>query len=114
MKFKLSYIVLLFIFFNVSFSGAQNDGDGLFGFPGVHILKISFKQPSFWDSLTANYSLDKMMEADVEIDGFVLHRTGVQLKGNSSYNSYTGVKKSMNLDFNEYIPGQDYDGFVET
>lgn len=92
------------------FLNAQNDGDGLFGYPGIHTIRITFQQPSFWDSLVANYPLDKMMEADVEIDGFMLKRSGVQLKGNSSYNSYPGVKKSMNIDLNEFVQGQDYDG----
>ena len=88
----------------------QNEGDSFFGNPAVHEIRMTFSQPSFWDSLTYYYPIDRMMPATVEIDGVVLISTGVQLKGNSSYNSYPGIKKPMNLDFNEYIPGQNFDG----
>jgi spore coat protein CotH len=105
---KTRLILILTIFPFVLFS--QNDGDNFFGSDQIHTVNITFSQPNFWDSLVAYYSIDKFMSGSVEIDGTTLDSSGVQLKGNSSYNSYPGVKKSMNLDFNEYVSGQDYDG----
>lgn len=102
--------IILFLSFFPFYLNAQNDGDIFFGSNQIHTVNITFSQPDFWDSLVAYYAIDKFMAGDVEIDGTMLASSGVQLKGNSSYNSYPGVKKSMNLDFNEYVSGQDYDG----
>lgn len=106
------YTVLFIIFGFISLTSGypQNDGDNFFNSDQIHTFNITFSQPNFWDSLTYNYTIDKFMAADVEIDGTMLPSTGVQLKGNSSYNSYPGQKKSMNIDFNEFVSGQDYDG----
>lgn len=106
------YTVLFIIFGFISLTSVypQNDGDNFFNSYQIHTFNITFSQPNFWDSLTYYYTIDKYMAADVEIDGTMLPSTGVQLKGNSSYNSYPGQKKSMNIDFNEFVSGQDYDG----
>ncbi|MFH0867043.1 MAG: CotH kinase family protein [Bacteroidota bacterium] len=105
---KIKLLLFLSIFPFIAFP--QNDGDNFFGSDQVHTVNITFSQPNFWDSLLAYYAVDKFMSGNVEIDGTILDSSGVQLKGNSSFNSYPGVKKSMNLDFNEYVAGQDYDG----
>ena len=39
----------------------------------------------------------------------IMDSVGVRLKGNSSY-FHPGVKKSFKIDFNKFIPGQNYDG----
>ncbi|RDJ93135.1 hypothetical protein B4Q13_24035, partial [Lacticaseibacillus rhamnosus] len=42
-------------------------------------------------------------------DGRTLPTIGIKFKGNSSFNN-SSVKKSMKLDLNNYVAGQDYDG----
>ena len=110
---KLNVVVLVSIILSLSIpktSLAQStDGDALFNLPVIHDVHITFSQPSFWDTLVTYYSLDKMMLASVTIDGTSVDSIGIQLKGNSSYNSYPGVKKSMNIAFDEFV-GQKFNG----
>ncbi len=87
----------------------STDGDALFDVPGIHDVQVTFTQPGFWDSLTTYKPLDKFMMAKVVIDGTIRDSIGIQLKGNSSYNSYPGVKKSMKIAFDEYV-SQKFDG----
>ena len=88
---------------------AQTEGDVFFSQPVVHEIKITFSQPSYWDSLVNGYNNDIYIKGDVEIDGVLMADCGVKFKGNSSYNN-PSQKKSFKLDFNEYVPGQDHDG----
>ncbi len=91
-------------FFSSFFSKAQStDGDSLFNVSAIHTINIYFTQPSFWDSLTTYYSLDQPMLGSVNIDGILVDSVGIQLKGNSSYNSMPGVKKSIKISFDEYV-----------
>ena len=110
---KLHFVVLTSIILCISIPktilAQSTDGDALFDVPAIHDVSVTFSQPSFWDSLVAYYPLDKMMIASVTIDGTVMNSIGIQLKGNSSYNSYPGVKKSMKIAFDEYV-SQKYDG----
>jgi spore coat protein CotH len=92
------------------FSTAQStDGDSLFNTSVIHTVNFYFTQPSFWDSLTAYYPLDKPMFGSVDIDGQLMDSVGIQLKGNSSYNSIPGVKKSFKISFDEFV-AQKFDG----
>ena len=106
MRSLILALPLLFLLNHTAFA----DGDSLFAVAGVHTIRITFQQPAFWDSLTLYYTLDKMMEADVEIDGRLVPNSGVQLKGGSSYIYYPGVKKPIDLDFNVFVPDQTYNG----
>lgn len=105
--------ILITILAIVAFASAgfaqSTDGDALFDVPGIHDVHITFTQPGFWDSLVAYKPLDKPMMGAVDIDGTAMDSVGVQLKGNSSYNSYPGVKKSMKISFDEFV-GQKFDG----
>lgn len=105
---KLLLAALLFFKF---FAGKSQstDGDSLFNTPVIHTVNIYFTQPSFWDTLTAYYALDKAMLGSVDIDGQLMDSVGVQLKGNSSYNSMPGVKKSIKISFDEFL-SQKFDG----
>jgi spore coat protein CotH len=106
-KFSIAFAGLLCLTHN-SFS--QSDGDAVFGSAQVHTINIYFTQANYWDSLVQNYSTDKPMVCSVNIDGTQIDSVGIQLKGNSSYNSYPGVKKSMKLIFDEYRDTQVFDG----
>lgn len=94
----------------------QAPGDNFFGYTDVHTIKITFNQPSYWDSLTLyrqqgiQTGVNQYLLASVEIDGQVIDSIGVRFKGNSSFNSYPGDKKPFKLDFNEFKSGQKYDG----
>lgn len=93
---------------------SQNDGMVTFGTNQVIRVDIQFNQTSFWDSLTANYQIEKdMVAASVtitDLDGIhELDSVNVRLKGNSSY-GHPGNKKSFKMDFNDYVSGQNYDG----
>ncbi|CAG0971169.1 MAG: T9SS type A sorting domain-containing protein [Bacteroidetes bacterium] len=106
--------LVCFLLHNIS--AQQAPGDNFFNSSNVHTIKLTFNQPSFWDSLTTYKQQGDLsgtyyyMVAKVEIDGNVLDSIGVRLKGNSSYNSYPTNKKPFKLDFNEYKSGQKYDG----
>lgn len=104
---KLLLLTALILFFK--YSSAQNAGDSLFGSSQVHTISLDFSQPSYWDSLTNYYTLDKDMECDVTIDGQLVPSCGVKFKGNSSYNN-PGQKKSFKVDIIEFVSGQKYDG----
>ncbi len=105
---KLPFTV--FSFLTVSFTNAQStDGDLLFNTSVIHTVNFYFSQPSFWDSLVAYKPLDKPMFGNVDIDGTFMDSVGIQLKGNSSYNSMPGVKKSFKISFDEFV-SQKFDG----
>ncbi|TND07631.1 MAG: spore coat protein CotH [Bacteroidetes bacterium] len=91
------------------FTQAQNDGDAIFASSSVHDIYLNFSQTSYWDTLMANHTADVYTRCDMTFDGITFTDVGVKLKGNSSFNN-SSVKKSMKIDMNEYVAGQDIDG----
>lgn len=89
---------------------SQTEGDYFFSLPSVHEIRFTFHQANYWDSLDAAYAGDYYIKGDVEIDGFMMYDCGVRFKGNSSYTA-PGIKKSLKVDMNEFVTGQNYDGF---
>lgn len=111
---KKSFYITIIIFIP-SFLFAQSPGSNVFSYPGIHDLYLTFTQQNFWDSLqiykdegdiTGEYTY---MPATINLDGTVMDSVGVRLKGNSSYMT-PGIKKSIKLDFNEFVSGQKLDG----
>jgi len=106
---------LLIIFFAVCTNDliCQIDGDNLFAEDQIVNIELEFAQENFWDSLTTNYETSTYMKADLTITDltgtYSFDDVGVRLKGNSSY-GHPGNKKSLKIDFNKYVSGQDYDG----
>ena len=89
---------------------AQNtDGDAVFNANIIHTVELTFDQPSYWDSLTANYITGVDMLAHMSFNGIDFASVGVQFKGNSSYNGPSD-KKPFKIDMNEYVSGQKIDG----
>ncbi|MCB9169162.1 MAG: CotH kinase family protein [Flavobacteriales bacterium] len=90
---------------------AQTEGDGLFDTDQVITIDLTFSQPDFWDSLVANYATETYMWAGATFTDnsgtYAYDSIGVRLKGNSSY-GHPGNKKSMKLDINRYVSGQNY------
>jgi spore coat protein CotH len=108
---KIFLPILLFI----SIAGrSQTAGDIVYGSDQVITVNITFTQPNFWDSLTANYASEiDMIASTMEfIDNTGTHSfdsVNIRLKGNSSY-GHPGNKKSFKIDFNDYVTTQKYDG----
>ncbi len=95
-------------------SSAQAPSDSLFNTDQVIDIQLTFAQPGYMDSLIAYYNedLERQLLASVtitDVDGtYTYDSVGIRLKGNSSYG--LPVKKSMKIDFNEYVSGQKYHG----
>lgn len=87
---------------------AQSEGDALFNTSEIHTIEFTFGQPSFWDTLETNYTLDVFTLGDVRIDGTLVPDVGIKFKGNSSYNNQSD-KKSFKIDMNEFVSGQEFD-----
>lgn len=107
----LKTISLLFFFIVTGKLFAGNPGDAIFSGVQVHTIKLWFTQPNYWDSLVYYYNqgLEQMMQASAEVNGIAYPIVGVRLKGNSSF-SYTGNKKSIKINFDEYLTDQRWDG----
>ncbi len=112
MKFKPITPALFLL--ATGFVSAQAPSDSLFNTDQVIDIQLTFAQPSYWDSLIAYYNedLERQLLASVtltDVTGtFTYDSVGVRLKGNSSYG--LPDKKSMKIDFNEYVSGQKYHG----
>ena len=93
---------------------AQPPSDSLFATDQVIDIQLTFAQTGFDDSLVAYYNegLERQLEASVVITDLTgphsYASVGVRYKGNSSYG--LANKKSMKIDFNEYVSGQKYHG----
>ncbi len=85
----------------------------LFSEDAVHEIHLTFSQSNWWDLLVDNFEgLEDPLYLSAEFDWAGTHfdAIGVRFKGNSSYNSYPGVKKSFKLDIDEYVEGQEIEG----
>ena len=108
-------ILLIMISASSNFAKAQStSGDSIFNLSVIHTIDIYNSDPNFWDSLVANYALDRKIYCNIMLDSNqLIDSVGIQLKGNSSYNSMPGVKKSMKLSFNNWVSGQNWNGLKE-
>ncbi len=111
MRTRPLLLILSIILFFPVFSKAQ--GENLFTTDVVHEIYLSFDDADFWNQLSANYDNNypnvPYLMANAIIDGESVDSIGVRLKGFSSYWVQTD-KKSIKLDFNEYVSGKKYDG----
>ncbi len=81
----------------------------LFDGDAVHEIHLTFHQADWWDQLTDNYEYyEDIPYIEAEFDWETIHfdDIGVRFKGNSSYMSYNGLKKSFKLDIDEFTSGQ--------
>lgn len=84
-------------------------GDSIWGLPVIHDIYFTFAMSSYYDTLLANHTADVYTQCDITFDGTSLPSCAVKMKGNSSFNN-PSQKKSLKVDLNEYVSGQDYDG----
>ena len=105
MKRLLLSLCLLFSLPNLKAA----DGDSIWNLPVIHDLYFTFSQVGYYDSLVATHTSGTYVQCDMTFDGTALPSIGVRFKGNSSFNN-PSQKKSMKVDLNEFVAGQDYDG----
>ena len=81
----------------------------LFASDQVHEIRLTFAQPDWWERLRANFEGKDdpdWLEGSFEWRDVRYEKIAVRFKGNSSYRSYPGRKKSFKLDFNNFVKGQ--------
>ncbi len=82
----------------------------LFDTAVVHEIAIDFDFPDWYDVLADNKEEGIYVAGTFTIDGVAIDSVGVRFKGNSSYNSYPGIKKPFRIKFSEYREDQKLDG----
>jgi len=85
----------------------------LFDGDAVHEIHLTFHQTGWWNLLVdnfENYEDIPYLAAEFDWGATHLDSIGVRFKGNSSYFSYSGYKKSFKLDIDEYVSGQEISG----
>jgi len=85
----------------------------LFDTDAVHTVRLRFSAEDWYQQLRTNFEGKDdpdYMEVDVTVDDLPFARAGIRFKGNSSYNSYPGRKKSFKIKLNKYVKGQKYEG----
>lgn len=111
MKKGISFILLILL---PEFIFSQS-GNNFFNAPVVHSVYIDFYISDYIDSLAYYKTIDDQtgqetyLQADIIINSDTITNVGVRWRGNSSY-GHPGIKKPLQLDFNEFVSGQDYDG----
>ncbi|MFZ5554705.1 MAG: CotH kinase family protein [Bacteroidota bacterium] len=110
MKRCLFYLIILII----SSPAFSQSGNNFFSAPFVHTINIDFYISDYTDSLAYYKTIDDQtgqetyLQADVVIDSDTITNVGIRWRGNSSYN-HPGNKKPIQVDFNEFVSGQEYD-----
>lgn len=108
------------VFFLILISSKEvraSDGNSVFIIDSIHVVKLWFKQPHYWDTLMERYqSVHTMDTADVipllakmSFDGKIVDSIGVKLKSGSSF-EIPSNKKPLKLDFNAFVKGRSFDG----
>ncbi len=106
-------LVLIFIIALLQINFVNGQGKNLFNDDVVHEIHLTFENSNYWTILSSNYDNNypdvPYIMANAVIDGETVDSIGVRLKGFSSYWVET-QKKSIKLDFNEFVSGKKYDG----
>lgn len=115
MKIRIACVVGLALLASstVAMAALVPSPNPLFTGDAVHEIHLEFSQADWWQQLTANYeNFDDppYLPATFVWGTTQLDSIGVRFKGNSSYWSYYGQKKSFKLDLDEFIAGQEIAG----
>jgi spore coat protein CotH len=81
--------------------------DPLFDQTRLHTVQIE-TDPADWAALQAEYWSNQFYAADVALDGEVVRQVGLRSRGDGSRNA---AKPGLKLDFNRYVPGQEFHGY---
>lgn len=107
--------IFLIVFYFIAAIASAQPGVNFFAYPQVHEIHINFYETNYYDSLTYYKEqgdltgIEKYIGADVIINDDTITNVGIRFRGNASYN-HPGTKKPVQLDFNEFVSGQEYDG----
>jgi hypothetical protein len=85
----------------------------LFDGDAVHDIYLFFSEPDWYEKLRANFEGSDdppYMEATFVWNEITMERVGVRFKGNSSYRTYPGTKKSFKIKTNEFVKGRRIQG----
>lgn len=81
--------------------------DPIFDPARLHEVRIVI-DPKDWQSLRANFRSNNYYAANIALDGVVVEQVGLRSRGDGSRNE---EKPGLKLDFNKYVPGQEYYGY---
>lgn len=79
----------------------------LFDQARLHTVQIEI-DPADWAALQAEYWSNQYYAADLALDGEVVRQVGIRSRGDGSRNAR---KPGLKLDFNRYVPGQEFHGY---
>ena len=85
----------------------------LFDGDAVHDIYLFFESSNWYEQLRANFEGKddpEYMEATLVWNDLTLEKVGVRFKGNSSYRTYPGTKKSFKIKTNEFVKGRRIQG----
>lgn len=111
MKWILGFLILIF---SIDLALSQS----IFSLDNIHFINIKIDTPEYKTVLSNNYSASKKsseipyINASIEIDGERIDSVGIRYKGASSYVEGAN-KKSLKIDFNEYIKKQHFQGLIK-
>jgi len=88
-------------------SGVPAGGAPIFDASVLHEARLDL-DPSAWQALRDNYLSNQYYAANWSVDGVPISQVGVRSRGEGSRNE---EKPGLKLDFNKYVPGQEYYGY---
>jgi spore coat protein H len=88
-------------------SPATPGGAPIFDPQVLHDARLDL-DPAAWQALRANYLDNQYYAANLSVDGVAVQQVGIRSRGESSRNE---EKPGLKVDFNKYVPGQEYYGY---
>jgi spore coat protein CotH len=86
---------------------AARAADPIFDPSRLHEVRIVI-DPKDWQSLRANFRSNNYYAANISLDGVVVEQVGLRSRGDGSRNE---EKPGLKLDFNKYVPTQEFHGY---
>jgi spore coat protein CotH len=88
-------------------SGVAPGGAPIFDPTVLHEARLDL-DPAAWQALRDAYLSNQYYAANFNVDGAAIAQIGVRSRGEGSRNE---EKPGLKLDFNKYVPGQEYYGY---
>jgi len=88
-------------------SGPPAGGAPIFDPSLLHDARLTI-DPSAWAALRVNFQSDQYYAANWSVDGVAVTQVGVRSRGAGSRSE---EKPGLRIDFNRYVPGQEYYGY---
>lgn len=87
------------------------EGEDFYDPTQIIIIELQFDQTNWWQQLEDNYESATDISCTAVIDGSTYENVGVRFKGQTSYFTIDGDKKSFNVSLDAFVDGQDHDGY---